>query len=164
MLQRVGPPPRRRQEGTLQVGPQQAAAAGAMGSTGLAQHSQGLPQGFHGAGHQGGADRLHPIAPEQLQQLLQSGQVGGGELGEGQAQAAVDLQVHPGGAQPVALPVDAGGPAAGEDWVEGGDAALPIDRHPPEPIVQIQLRRSVAAPVLALRLAAGAALRQPHLA
>ena len=81
----MGPPPRRRQEGTLQVGPQQAAAARSVGGARLAQHPQSLPQGRHGAGHQGGADRLHPIAPEQLQQFLQSRQVGGGEFGEGQA-------------------------------------------------------------------------------
>ena len=61
------------QERALQVGAQQAAAAAAVALPGGLQHGQGLAQGGHGAGHQGGADRFNAIAPEQLQQGLQLG-------------------------------------------------------------------------------------------
>ena len=61
------------QERALQVGAQQAAAAAAVPLPGGPQHGQGLAQGGHGAGHQGGADRFDAIAPEQLQQGLQLG-------------------------------------------------------------------------------------------
>ena len=66
----------RRQEGSLQVGPQQPATPGPVQGPRLGEHRQGLPQRLHPAGDQRGADRLHPIPPEQLQQGLQPGQVG----------------------------------------------------------------------------------------
>ena len=159
MGQRVGTPPRRRQEWPLQVGPQQLAAARPVGRPRFTQHRQGLAQRRHGAGHQGGTDRFHPIAPEQLQQLQQPRQVSGGEFGEGQAEAAVDLQVHAGGAEPVPLPVAAGGPAAGRQRLEGGDAAPAVDRHPPAPVGlfrQAQVGQpGVALPIRRGRIVAG---------
>ncbi len=80
-----------RQEGAFQVGPQQQASPRLMLGPCLPQHLQGHAQLLHAAGHQGGRDRFHPIAPEQLQEFLQLGQVGRGELREGKPQAAVDL-------------------------------------------------------------------------
>ena len=144
----------RRQEGALQVGPQQAAASRLVLGPGLAQHRQCLPQGGHGAGHQGGADGLHPIAPEKLEQLLQPGLVGGAEFGEGQPQAAIDLQIDPHRAQPVPAPVIAGGGAAGWQRFDFVYPFVLVEADAPAPLASVAL-----APV-----AAGRGLGQAHVA
>ena len=144
----------RRQEGALQVGPQQAAAPRLVVGPGLAQHRQCLPQGGHGAGHQGGTDGLHPIAPEKLQQLLQPGLVGGAEFGEGQPQAAIDLQIDPHRAQPVPVPVLAGSGAARRQRFDLLHPVIPVEADAP-----------AALPLGALpRGAAGRGLGQAHVA
>jgi 5-(carboxyamino)imidazole ribonucleotide mutase len=97
----------------------------------LLQHRQRLAQRCHGAGHQRRADRLHPIAPEQLQQLQQPRQVAWGQFREGQAQAAVDLQIHRRRTDPVALPVVTGGAAAARNRLHGADAVVAIQGQPP---------------------------------
>ena len=122
------------QEGALQVGPQQLAAARPMAGAGFGEHIERLAQGRHAAGDEGGGNGLDPMAPEQLQQLLQTGKVGLLEFGEGQAQAAIDLQIHPPGAEPVAAPVVASRGTARSQGLQVGDATSPIDRHPPAPI------------------------------
>ena len=74
----------------------------------LPQHGQGLAQRRDATGHQGRGDGFDPIAPQQLEQLLQPGQIALAQLREGQPQPAVDLQVHTPGAEPVAVPVRIG--------------------------------------------------------
>ena len=61
------------QKWPLQMGAQQAAAAGPVLSARLGQHGQGLAQRRDGTGDQRRADRLDTIAPEPLQQPLQAG-------------------------------------------------------------------------------------------
>ena len=133
----------RRQEGALQVGPQQAAAPRLVVGPGLAQHRQCLPQGGHGAGHQGGTDGLHPIAPEKLQQLLQPGLVGGAEFGEGQPQAAIDLQIDPHRAQPVPAPVSAGGGAAGWQRFDLVHPFVLVEADAPAPLAAVAAGRGL---------------------
>ena len=124
----------RLQEWPLQVGPQQPAAAGAVLPARQPQHRQGAAQVCGGAGHQGGADRFHPVGPEGVEQLQQGGQVGLAELGEGQAQTAVDLQIHRRRAEPIAVPVLAAGGTAGRQRLYGGDAGLGVEAKAPEPL------------------------------
>ena len=100
----------------------------------VGQHRQRLAQGGHPTGDQGRTDRLDTIAPEQLQQLQQHGQIRGRQLRKGQPQSPVDLQIHPGGRQPVALPVVAGGLAAGIEGRDGDDPLLLVEAHAPASI------------------------------
>ena len=65
----VGAAPAGLKKGALQMGAQQLGPAGLMPFPGFGEHGERLAQGGHGAGHQGGADRFHPIPPEQLEQL-----------------------------------------------------------------------------------------------
>ena len=74
----------------------------------LPQHGQGLAQRRDAAGHQGRGDRFDPIAPQQIEELLQTGQIRAGQFREGQPRTAVDLQVNTSGAEPVAVPVRIG--------------------------------------------------------
>ena len=120
-----------------------------MGCPRLGQHGQGLAQGCNAAGHQGGADRFDTIAPEQLQQSFQLGKIGRRELRKSQAQAAVDLQIHPGRAEPVAVPVVTGGPAIGGQRL-----------HQTDQIVVVK----ADAPALVGAMAAALGLGQSHIA
>ena len=79
------------QKGALQMGPQQPATAGSVQVPRLPQHGQGLAQRRDAAGHQGRGDGFDPIAPQQLEELLQQGQIALAQLREGQPQPAVDL-------------------------------------------------------------------------
>ena len=79
------------QKGALQMGPQQLATAGPVMLPRLPQHGQGLAQRRDAAGHQGRGDGFDPIAPQQLEELLQQGQIALAQLREGQPQPAVDL-------------------------------------------------------------------------
>ena len=98
---------------------------------GFREHGERLAQGGHGAGDQGGADRLHPIPPEQLEQLQQPRQIAGAEFREGQPQAAVDLQIHPPWTEPIPLPVDPGGSPPWGNGLDGLNLVGVIQAHPP---------------------------------
>jgi len=148
VLSGVGSPFAMGEEGPLQMGPEQAAAAAAVLQACLLQHRQGLAQRGDRAGHEGRTDRFNPVAPEQLQQLQQGREIAGLQFGEGQSQATVDLPVDPGGTQPVPLPVLPGGGAARGHGLDAGDPLLG-QADAPEPWLSRQA--NVAQPAHSMR-------------
>ena len=127
MLDRMGAAAGLRQKRALQMGAEQAAAAGLVLLPRLVQHRQGLAQRCDAAGHQGWCDRFHSIGPELLQQLPQPGQIAGGQFGEGQSQPAVDLKVNAAGADPVARPALASIAVSIRHGLDGDDHAIAIE-------------------------------------
>ena len=148
MLGRVGTAFAMGEKGALQVCPQQPAAAALVLCARVPQHPQGLAQGGDPAGDQRGTDGFHPIAPEQLQQLQQFGQIAGLQFGEGQSEATVDLQIDAGGTEPVARPVLTGGGAPLGQRLDGGDLLLG-EANAPEP--RLSRQANVAQPAHSMR-------------
>ena len=127
VLPRMGPTACFRQKRPLEVGAEQATAAGLVLHPRLAQHRQGLAQRRDAAGHQGRCDRFHTIGPELLQQLSQLRQIAGGQLRERQSEPAVDLQVNAARADPVARPALASIAVSIRHGFDADDHAIAIE-------------------------------------
>ena len=93
-----------------------------------------MPQGLHTTGHKGGGNRLHPIAPEQIQQLKQSRQLLALQLWKRQPQTAIDLQIDARWREPIPLPVQAAGAGPDLQRLQGRNAAIVINSQAPAPL------------------------------
>ena len=113
---------------------QQEAAPGLVLPARFSQHSQRLPQRLHTTGHQRRGNRLHPIAPEQIQQLKQTRQLLALQFREGQPQAAIDLQINARWREPIPLPVQAAGAGPNIQRLQCRNAAIVINSQAPAPL------------------------------